>query len=235
MPLSIRQLLGRKLGASDGEIGHVKDFYFEDQRWALRYVIADTGSWLAGRLVLLSPYAFDRIDRSGGCLPIKLTRKQIEDSPAIDLHKPISRRYEEAYHAYYGLPPNRNEGGLWGGVAGLQANTSPYPGSVAQASLDCQPADREDLHLRSTQSIIDYELQSTDGVIGTVTDFLVDDYGWMIRYVVVETGDWLTGKEVKISPQAITSVSFAGAKIFVRLTKEAIMTAAEKEDPVPAR
>ena len=235
MPLSLKQLLGRKLGASDGEIGHVKDFYFEDQRWALRYVIADTGSWLAGRLVLLSPYSFDHIDQSGGCLPVKLTRQQIEDSPAIKLHKPISRRYEEAYHAYYGLPPYWNEGGMWGGVAGLQADTSSVPRSFAQANLDSQPADSNDLHLRSTQSIIGYDLQSSDGVIGSVSDFLVDDYGWMIRYVVAETGNWFSGKEVKVSPQDIVSVSFAEAKVFVRLSKEAIMTGAEKEEPVSAR
>ncbi len=230
MPLSLKKLLGRKLSASDGEIGHVKDFYFEDQRWALRYVIADTGSWLAGRLVLLSPYAFGHIDGSGGCLPIKLTRQQIEDSPAIDLHKPISRRYEEAYHTYYDLPLYWNEGGLWGGVAGLPVDTSPYPKSVAQADLASQPVDSKDLHLRSTESIIGYDLQSSDGVIGSVTDFLVDDYGWMIRYVVVETGNWFSGKEIRISPQDIVSVSFAEAKIFVRLTKEEIMATAEKED-----
>ena len=234
MPLSLKKLLGRKLGASDGEIGHVKDFYFEDQRWALRYVIADTGSWLAGRLVLLSPYSFEHIDQCDGCLPIKLTRQQIEDSPAIELHKPISRRYEEAYHAYYGLTPYWNEGGLWGGVEGLQEDKSSYPDSVRQVHLDTQPADSNDLHLRSTQSIIGYDLQSSDGVIGAVSDFLVDDYGWMIRYLVAETGNWFSGKEVKISPQDIVSVSFAEAKVFVRLSKEAIMMAAEKEDPVSA-
>jgi hypothetical protein len=233
MPISLKKLLGRKLGASDGEIGLVKDFYFEDQRWALRYVIADTGSWLAGRLVLLSPYSFERIDQNGGCLPIKLTRQQIEDSPAIELHKPISRRYEEAYHVYYGLAPYWNEGGVWGGVAGLQADKSSDPRSFAQANIASQPNDSDDLHLRSTESIIGYELQSSDGVIGSVTDFLVDDYGWMIRYVVFETGNWFSGKEVKISPQDIVSVSYAEAKIFVRLTKEALMEAAEKGNPVP--
>ena len=234
MPLSLKKLLGRKLGASDGEIGHVKDFYFEDQRWALRYVIADTGTWLAGRLVLLLPQSFGHIDQSGGCLPIELTRRQIEDSPAIDLHKPISRRYEEAYHTYYGLSPYWNEGGLWGGVTSLQTDTSPYPESLEQANIDSQPADRNDLHLRSTQSIIDYDLQSRDGMIGSVTDFLVDDHDWTIRDVVVETGNWFSGKEVRISPQDIVSVSFAEAKVFVRLSKEAILAAAEQRDPVSA-
>ena len=234
MPLSLKKLLGRKLGASDGEIGHVKDFYFEDQRWSLRYVIADTGSWLAGRQVLLSPYAFDHIDQGGGCLPVKLTRQQIAESPAIDFHKPISRRYEEAYHAYYGLPPYWNEGGLWGGVAGLPVDTLPFPESARQANIDSQPADSNELHLRSTESIIGYDLQSSDGVIGSVTDF-----SWTItagvRYVVAESENWFSGKEVRISPQDIVSVSFAEAKVFVRLTKEAIMTAAAKEDPVSAR
>lgn len=234
MPLSLKKLLGRKLGASDGEIGLVKDFYFEDRRWSLRYVIADTGSWLAGRQVLLSPYAFGHCDQSDGCLPIKLTRQQIDDSPAIDLHKPISRRYEESYHAYYGLPPYWNEGGLWGGIAGLPMHTPPYPASAAQANRDSQPADPNDLHLRSTQSIIGYELQTSDGVLGSVTDFLVDDYGWMVRFLVIETGSWFSGKEVRISPQDIASVSYAEAKVFARSTKETIMRASEKADLLPA-
>jgi hypothetical protein len=234
MLLRLKELLGRQLGASDGDIGHVRDFYFEDQLWGLRYVIADTGTWLASRLVLLSPHYFAHIDQSGGCLPVKLSRQQIEDSPATDLHKPISRRYEEAYHAYYGLTPYWHEGGLWGGVAGLQANTSPYPESIEQATRDSQPADSNDLQLRSTQSIIDYDLQSSDGVIGSVTDFVVDDCGWKICAVVVETGNWFSGKEVKISPRDIVRISFSEAKIFVRLTKEVIMAAAEKGEPVSA-
>ena len=61
MLLSLRQLYGKKLGASDGDIGRVKDFYFNDQQWAIRYVVADTGSWLSGRLVLISPHAFGNL------------------------------------------------------------------------------------------------------------------------------------------------------------------------------
>ena len=84
---SIKQLYGDKLGASDGEIGHVKDFYFDDQNWAVRYVVADTGSWLPGRQVLLSPHAFGRLRQAEKVLRVNLTRKQIEDSPSIESHK----------------------------------------------------------------------------------------------------------------------------------------------------
>src|ERR1700733_8471858 len=97
---SIKQLLGDKLGASDGEVGHVNDFYFDDQNWAVRYVVVDTGSWLPGRQVLLSPHAFGNLHQVGKDLVVSLTRKQIEESPSIDMHKPISRQYEEDYYRY---------------------------------------------------------------------------------------------------------------------------------------
>ena len=100
----VKELYGAKLGASDGEIGQVKDFYFDDQNWAVRYVVADTGSWLAGRKVLISPHAFGSLHRAGKLLLVNLTRKQIEDSPSIESHKPVSRQYEEEYYRYYGWP-----------------------------------------------------------------------------------------------------------------------------------
>ena len=41
-----KELYGNKLAALDGDIGHVKDFYFDDKNWVVRYLVADTGSWL---------------------------------------------------------------------------------------------------------------------------------------------------------------------------------------------
>src|SRR5207244_13247311 len=90
---SLRQLYGKKLGASDGDIGHVKDLYFNDQQWAIRYVVADTGSWLSGRLVLISPHAFGNLHQNGDCLLVNLTTQQIEHSPAIEAHKSVSLQY----------------------------------------------------------------------------------------------------------------------------------------------
>lgn len=43
---NIQSLQGHKLSANDGEIGHVADFLFDDQTWAIRYLVANTGSWL---------------------------------------------------------------------------------------------------------------------------------------------------------------------------------------------
>ena len=111
---SIEQLYGEKLGASDGEIGQVKDFYFDDQNWAVRYLVADTGTWLTSRQVLITPHAIGRFFEDGKVLPVNLTRKQIENSPAIEWHKPVSRQYEEEYYRHYGWPSYWQGDGLWG-------------------------------------------------------------------------------------------------------------------------
>ena len=111
---SIKQLYGNRLGASDGEIGHVKDFYFDDQNWAIRYLVADTGTWLPGRMVLLSPHSLGTLDQPEKILRVNLTRKQIEDSPAIETHKPVSRQFEEKYYRYYRWPFYWQGHGLWG-------------------------------------------------------------------------------------------------------------------------
>ncbi len=111
---SIKQLYGDKLAASDGDIGHIKDFYFDDALWVVRYVVVDTGDWLPGRLVLISPHAFENFYHDGGSRRVSLTRRQIEDSPSIETHKPVSRQYEEEYYCYYGYPNYWDGGGMWG-------------------------------------------------------------------------------------------------------------------------
>ena len=111
---NLKLIRGHKLAASDGAIGHVNDFYFDDKTWAIRYLVADTGKWLAGRQVLLSPHAFGRLDQDGKILTINLTRKQIENSPSIEAHRPVSRQYEEHYYDYFGWPYYWAGNGLWG-------------------------------------------------------------------------------------------------------------------------
>src|SRR4029450_1418143 len=154
---SLRQLYGKKLGASDGDIGHVRDFYFNDQQWAIRYVVADTGSWLSGRLVLISPHAFGNLHQDGDCLLVNLNRQQIENSPAIESHKPGSLQYE----AYW-------DGGDTSGAGGFpEAPPPPHLMPSKQAS--------DDLHLQSTQALSGYPIQTSEGAIGHVIDFIIDD------------------------------------------------------------
>jgi hypothetical protein len=219
---SIKQLYGNKLGASDGEIGHVKDFYFDDRNWAVRYLVADTGSWLAGRQVLISPHAFGSLHQAGKLLLVKLTRKQIEDSPSIESHKPLSRQYEEEYHRYYGWPYYWEGGGVWGmsGFPILELPPKPFPGEPATV-ISPQP-ERADAHLRNTQAVNGYHLQASDGIIGHVCDFMMDDKSWAIGQLVVKIGHRLSGKEVLIPTNKVARISFDESTVFVNLTKEAV-------------
>lgn len=218
---SIKQLHGKALGTPDGDIGRVKDFYFDDQQWVVRYVIADTGSWLPGRLVLISPHAFGHFNEDSDRVCVNLTRQQIENSPPIALHKPVSRQYEEEYHLYYGWPSYWVGGGKWG-VGGFPSSV---PEPVNEASFGNNLHYDDDPHLRSTQALSGYHIQTREGTIGHVSDFMMDDQSWSICHLVVETGHWFSRKEIVISPQHIESISCKESELFVNVTKEAILEA----------
>ena len=226
---SIHQLYGNKLGASDGDIGQVKDFYFNDLTWAVRYVVADTGNWLPGRQVLISPHAFGSVYPAGKAMLVKLTRKQIEDSPAIETHKPVSRQYEEEYHRYYGWPCYWEGDGLWGGTRGFPIlELPPKFASVRPPAATGPKAERADAHLRSTQAVNGYSLQATDGFVGHVCDFMMDDKSWAIQQLVIKTGHRFTGKEVQIPMSQIDRISYQDSTIFVKLTKDAVEKSPEQ-------
>ena len=227
---SIKQLYGDELKATDGEIGHIKDFYFDDQNWAVRYVVVDTGSWLSGRLVLISPHAFTNFDLDGVCRGVNLTRKQIENSPDYDSAKPVSRQYEDDYYRYYGWPNYWHGDGLWGmsafPILELTAETRPNESSNAYT-----PPEPADTHLRSTLALNGYHIQTEEGAIGHVIDFIVDHETWAVCHLVVETGHWFSGKEIVISPKDIVRISYEDSMVFVRVTKDSILKAPEYHVP----
>ena len=227
---SIKQLYGEKLGTAEGAFGHVKDFYFDDQKWAVRYIVVDTGARLPGRLVLLSPHAFGHLYQDGDSLLVNLSREQIEKSPAIETHKPVSRQYEEEYYRYYGWPTYWNGDGMWG-PTGFPMVPPPHLVPIMEESRGGPSVNGDDPHLRSTQAVTGYHIQTAEGTIGHVTDYMMDDKSWEIRHLVVETGHWFSGKEIVISPKHITRISYEDSKVFVDVTKESIQHAPEYHVP----
>ena len=215
---SLKRLYRDKLGASDGEIGHINDFYFDDQNWAVRYLVADTGSWLPGRQVLLSPHAFGVVHQAGKLLLANLTRKQIEDSPSIDSHKPVSRQFEEEYYRYYGWPYYWQGDGLWGMSGFPILEVPPKTPAIASGPRRKRP----DAHLRSTQAVNGYHLQGTDGTAGHVCDFMMDTRSWAIRQLVIKTGHRFSGKEVSLPVSKVERISYEESTVLVSLTKEAV-------------
>jgi hypothetical protein len=219
---SVKQIYGSTLGASDGDLGRVRDFYFDDQLWVVRYLVVDTSSWLPGRQVLISPHAFGDLAQVGNALHVNLTRSQIEHSPSIESHKPVSRQYEEEYYRYYGWPYYWQGAGLWGmsGFPVLERTSTPFPG---EGAASCgEPLERADAHLRSTNAVHGYCLQATDAIIGHVCDFMMDPKSWAIGRLVVRTGNRFSGRETEIPTSTVQRISWDESKVFVTLTKAAI-------------
>jgi hypothetical protein len=82
MLLDAKRLEGYALRATDGEIGKVKDLYFDDRQWKIRYAVANTGNWLPGRKVLVAPNWISYVDWKERKITVKLDQKTIEEAPS---------------------------------------------------------------------------------------------------------------------------------------------------------
>ena len=225
---SVKSLEGCAIGATDGTFGKVKDFYFDDQAWVIRYLVVDTGGWLGGRKVLISPYSIGQHGSDATVLPAKITKEQIKNSPDMDSDEPVSRQYEKSYLGYYGYPYYWGGPGLWGdrcypGTA-LTGMSAQYVDGY-QGYLRAPAVDDGDPHLRSCNAVKGYNFIASDGEIGHVQGFLLDDLTWSIRYLIVNTSNWWAGHLVLVSPEWINQVIWVNSQVTVALDREAIRTA----------
>lgn len=220
MLIKAKTLKGYKLDSKDGEVGKVKEFYFDDKHWTIRYLVADTGNWLTGRQVLISPLALISVNKEDELIGINLTKKQIENSPSLDSDKPVSKQFEVDYHGYYEWPSYWNGSDIWGD----------YPFIVRDSrerKVTTQNKKKWDPNLRSSNFVAGQKIEATDGELGHVDDFIIDDETWTIRYLVINTASWWAGKKVLVSPKWIDHVSWDDLKVFVNLSRESIMQSPE--------
>lgn len=205
---SISRIKALTIHASDGEIGSVKDFYFDDETWTIRYLVVNTGNWLSGRLVLISPLWLQELNWETMELKIALTKKQIQNSPDIDTHKPISRQHEAEYLDHFTSQYYWSGSKAWG------------PGQIVSES------DPSDSHLRSANAVKGYHIGASDGEMGHVEDFMISTDTWGIRYLEVDW-NWMPGKQVLISPEWIDHISWHESTVRVALGSNTIKNAPE--------
>lgn len=220
---SISKLQGKKIIAVDGEIGSVDHFFFDDIAWAVRYLVINTGNWLIGRQVLISPYSVQQVDWAEGGISVSLTKEQVKGSPEIDVLRPISRQQEAAFMNYYEYPFYWGNEETWALLQQSQPvrqlDWIPAGTAAATQGISEVPSDS---HLRSSQTVSGYHIAAIDGDLGHVEDFVIDDESWTIRYLVISTRNWWPGKKVIIAPQWINSVDWRNSKVQVNLTRDAI-------------
>jgi hypothetical protein len=228
---SLRGLRGYALRAQDGKVGQVDDFYLDDLEWVVRYVVLDTGNWLNGKRVLLSPLALGEPDWETGTLHVHLLRAQVEGSPSISADRPVSRQVEAELHRYFRWSP------YW-------ESPTPGPGADALAAAQALALEvteesisgekRASPHLRSSKEVAGYHIRARDGEIGHVADFVVEDATWHIRYLVVDTHNWLPGRKVLVSPAWVEEVDWAERVVAVDLSRQTIQGSPnyDPEEPI---
>jgi hypothetical protein len=225
MLVKARALNGYKLQSLNGDIGSVKEFYFDDRYWTIRYLVANTGNWLIDRKVLISPYSLNGVDTATEEISVQLTKTQIEASPSIDSDQPVSRQFEDSYYGYYGYPSYWDGPYVWGYYPYPERDRNKWGGHARTDS-------RWDSHLRSTHAVTGYRLLALDGEIGHVDDFVIDEDTWAIRYLIVATRDFLPGKKVLLSPHWIEKVSWEESEVVIDLSREMIKGAPGYTDGV---
>lgn len=230
---SANGLRGFTVQATDGEVGRVDDVYFDDERWVVRYLVVDTGGWLSGRKVLLSPVSFRHADWNGGTVMLNLTREKIENGPGIDTHRPVSRQQESELFAHYGYPYYWAGPYAWGFAM--------YPGLMEQEATDNREREEmrdqvqhgPDRHLRSTAEVKGYAIHATDDTLGHVEDLLFDEEDWSIQLIVIDPRNWWPGKHVLVSPQRIHTVSWEDKSVSVNLSRAEIENSPEYDPDNP--
>jgi uncharacterized protein YrrD len=208
---------GSVVHAIDGMIGKVTDFYFDDHRWTIRYIVADTGDM---HKVLLSPLTLKRSGWETNEFIVDLTVEQVKNSPDMDTDKPISRQHEIELQKYYNWPV------YWEGISGYYGIGVPITSYIPAVS-DKQDEPAGDPHLRSVAEVTGYRIHSTDGEIGHLEDFLIDDKSLVIKYMLVNIRNLPHGKKVLISPARVKKISWDDSDIYVTETREVIKNSPE--------
>jgi|HubBroStandDraft_1064217.scaffolds.fasta_scaffold00020_44 hypothetical protein len=216
----ISALDGYGIEATDGRIGTVSDFLFDDRTWQIRWLVVDTGGWLSGRKVLIQPSAIGRVDHLHQQLPLALTRAQIEESPDILADQPVSSQMEFDLYGHYGWDPAWG-GSYFGGNANaiaLPMSSAPFIGAPALDDAAVLPP-AGDPHLQSAEDVAGYHIQASDGAIGHIESFIIDDADWDIRYLIIDTRNWWPGEHVLVSPYAVQAIHWADRQIEIGATR----------------
>lgn len=248
MLLRHKDLVGYQLKASDGAIGTIDDLLFDDQNWTIRWIVADTGSWLPGRKVLLPPESFIEAHPVGREAAFDLTRKHIEDSPGLEADQPVSRQMEARLYEHYAHPPywdhvfaNPAAGTVAtvplaaGGITRRDDPMTPHEKAASSAREARQdlPEQQGDKNLRSVNEVLGYFIQASDGDIGHVEDVFVETDNWKARYLMVDTRNWWPGRMVLISPDWANSVSWDDKIVSVDVTRDRVRESPEYSPDMP--
>ncbi|MFO0752157.1 MAG: hypothetical protein U0411_02375 [Thermodesulfovibrionales bacterium] len=225
---NIGSLADSPVVSGEGDAGTVREFYFDDDVWAIRYIAVNADGWLPGRKLLLSPLALKSSDWEVPKLAVPFTRAELKATPAIGLDAPVTRRHQIDLYVYYGWLPYWLEAEYY--------NVSPPPAQVeSQQSPDEEQA--ADPHLFGSQEMIEFRIEALDGDVGHIEDFIMDEDDWIIHYLVVALDDpnpeVESPKSVLISTEWIQKAVRSEERIYVNLDRERVASSPVYDPALP--
>jgi sporulation protein YlmC with PRC-barrel domain len=204
MLIAAKHAYGIVLEGPQGRVGTLYDVLFDDRTWKVRHLMVSIDRWFLGRQVLVDPDVVERADWHDLKLSVRLTKEQVEQCPKVQSDLPVARQQEAA-------------------------------ASQALVSEAYWPGPPEgDPHLRSTKVLSGLHIHCTDGMLGHVDDFVVDDETWTVRHIVLETRNWWPGKHVLVAIGAIRSIRWADGQIHLGLSRQEILDRPAYEGFVPS-
>jgi PRC-barrel domain protein len=223
----IRDMEAYRLHATDGDIGHLEEFYFEDRHWRIRYFVVEIGTWLHSKRVLIAPSSVMGVDDGNRAIQTPFTKEQVQQSADVRTNKPVALQHSRDYYLYLGWPyyVGLNASNVASEAADRESTETPSSESSFQRTAD--------ENLRSSKVVGHYHIMAVDGEIGHIEDFIVDDETWSLRYAVADTRNWRSGKKVLLPTDWILWVSWAESNAYVSLTKQLIATAPEYDSQKP--
>jgi len=225
MLLNMSTIRGHGIAASDNTIGSVSDVLFDDTSWMIRWLVVDTGDWLSGRKVLLPPAALGQPDPNGKTFPVRLTRAEVEASPELDTHRPVSRQFETSTYDYYGWSPYWGSGAYMGGYGMMSSGMSMAVDPEVQRRAEDiarHQHDQDEPHLRSADEVTGYHIHATDGEIGHLSDLVIEDTDWSIHYLIVDTSNWWMGQKVLILPRLAREIRWTEQLIYLDVDRQTV-------------
>jgi hypothetical protein len=227
-----KELEGFAIHATDGSIGSIKEIYFDDRQWVVRYLVVETGAWLMSKKVLLSPVGISHVNWDKKELSVAISKAQVKGSPDIDTHKPVSQQHEMDYLGYYGYPLYWGDSGYWGGypspyMMAPEYRINDHSTIVADANVPYVAPHKSSRnhHLRSDTEVMNYHIEATDGELGHLQGMLIDPDTWAIRYLIINTSNWWLGHLILVAPAWIKEVSWSESKVYVDMTQAQIKNA----------
>jgi hypothetical protein len=230
---SAKELHGYTIHARDGDLGKVRTLYFDDDLGCIHYLVADTGGWFSGKHVLLPAEVLGQPDRGNQRLVVDLTQEEVRQSPEVPKHASTS-----AYDATT-MSTRAGRTIYWSTdpfvLQSVAARPASAPIPAAPPETPPRPATMQGrgAPLRSTRDVLGYYIQAQDGQIGHVEDFLIDPEPWHIRYLVIDTRNWLPGRKVLVSLQWVHQVSWDDMQVSVELTRDRIKNSPEYDPTKP--